>query len=296
MSDKSDKLAIRLIAIITKLNSGEKFTVRELAEEFATSEKTITTDLNKRLNQFLPIIRDKNYYYMESYAIGKLGFNDIRNFAKLSGIKELYPTLEDDLLADVLNAKINDSCLVKDGKYENLSNKVEEFKIVRLAITLKHTLTFIYNDKSRVVNPYKLVNNDNIWYLVGDENNKLKTYSFSKISNLSKTENSYLSNSEFVKIINKNEANWFSQDNISVILKIDSKVTDYFLKRKLLANQTILKHTDKALILKTIVSYDEEILRVVRYWMPHIKIIEPEYLQEKLINKLDTYIKECKKN
>lgn len=40
MSDKSDKLAIRLIAIITKLNSGEKFTVRELAEEFATSEKT----------------------------------------------------------------------------------------------------------------------------------------------------------------------------------------------------------------------------------------------------------------
>ena len=290
MSDKSDKLVIRLIAIITKLNSGEKFTAKELAEEFNTTDKTITTDLNKRLNQFLPIVREKNYYCLESYAIGKLGFNDIRNFAKLSGIKKLYPSLEDELLADVLNSKINDSCLVKGGKYEDLSTKNEEFKLLRLAITLKHILHFTYNNKPRVIKPYKLVNNDDIWYLVGDEKGQLKTYSFSKIETLYKTEELFHSKNEFIEIINKNQANWFSQDNIPIVLKIDAAVSEYFLRRKLLPNQTILKQTNEGITLKTIVSYEDEILKVVRYWIPHIKIIEPEELQERLIEELSIYI------
>jgi len=295
MSDKSDKLAIRLIAIITKLNSGERFTVKELVEEFGTSEKTITTDLNKRINQFLPIVREKNYYYMESYAIGKLGFNEIRNFAKLSGIKELYPSLEDELLADVLNAKINDSCLVKGGSYENLTSRDEDFKILRLAITLKHIVHFTYNNKPRVIKPYKLVNIDNLWYLSGDENSKLKTYSFSKISSLRKTEKTFEPNDEFLQIIAKNQSNWFSQDSISVILEIDSSVSEYFLRRELLPNQTILKNTQTSLVLKTTISYEDEILKVVRYWIPHIKIIEPEYLQKKLIDNLNFYIKQMEK-
>ena len=291
MSDKTDKITVRLIAIIVKLNSGEKFTSKELAKEFGVTERTITSDLNERLNKFLPIENKNNYYYLESYCIGQLGFNDIRNFARLSGIKDLYPTLADDLLADVLNAKINDSCLVKGGKYEDLSSKTEEFKLIRLAITIKHKLKFIYNDKARLVDPYKLVNNDDIWYLVADEDGQLKTYTFSKISKLSKTENSFKANREFLEIINKNQADWFSQDNINVILEIDSHVSEYFLRRELLPNQTILKNTKEKLVLQTKVSYDDEILKIVRYWIPHIKIKEPEYLQEKLLNELDMYLK-----
>ena len=291
MSDKTDKITVRLISIIMKLNSGEKFTSKELAKEFAVTERTITSDLNERLNKFLPIENKNNYYYLESYCIGQLGFSDIRNFARLSGIKDLYPTLADDLLADVLNAKINDSCLVKGGKYEDLSSKTEEFKLIRLAITIKHKLKFIYNDKARLVDPYKLVNNDDIWYLVADEAGQLKTYTFSKILKLSKTENSFKANRKFLEIINKNQADWFSQDNINVILEIDSHVSEYFLRRELLPNQTILKNTKEKLVLQTKVSYDDEILKIVRYWIPHIKIKEPEYLQEKLLNELNVYLK-----
>ena len=291
MSDKSEMLSIRLISIIIKLNSGDKLTTNELAKEFNVSTRTIREDLNNRLSQFLPIVSERNHYFLESYMIGKLGFNDIRNFARLSGIKELYPSLSDDLLADVLNSKINDSCLVKGGKYEDLSDKVEEFKLIRYAITIKHKINFTYNGKPREINPYKLVNNDDIWYLVGDEDDKLKTYSFSKILKLSKTEDSFKPNQEFLNIINKNQANWFSQDVINVTLEIDADVKEYFLRRELLPNQTILKNTKDKLILKTNVSYEEEVLKVVRYWIPHIKIVEPDYLQEKLLNGLDLYLK-----
>jgi len=141
-----------------------------------------------------------------------------------------------------------------------------------------------------VVNPYKLVNQDDIWYLVADEQGVLKNYSFTKISKLLKTEDSFEPNKEFLNIINKNQANWFSQNSVIVILEIDSIASEYFLRRELLPNQTILKQTKEKLILKTKVSYDEEILKVVRYWIPHIKIIEPEYLQEKLLNELQLYL------
>ena len=272
------------------LNDGQRVTAKYLAQEFNVTEKTITTDLNERLSKFLPIVREKNKYFLESFVVGKLGFSDIRNFAKLSGIQELYPTLADDLLADVLNAKINDSCLVKGEKYEDLSAKTEEFKILRLTITLKHIVAFTYNNKPRELKPYKLVNTNGIWYLVGDENSKLKTFTFSKIQKLLNTEKKFAPQREFIDIINKNQANWFSQKSIAVTLQIDAKVAEYFLRRELLPDQTILKHTNKSLVIKTQVSYEDEILKVVRYWLPHIKIIEPEYLQEKLLNELNLYL------
>jgi len=290
MDNKTDKLAIRFLYIITQLNSGEKLTPKELALKFDVTERIIQKDLNERLNQFLPITKENGKYFLESFLIGKLGYEDIKNFAMLSGIKKLYPSLEDNFLSDVLNKKINDSCLVKGASYEDISDKREEFDLIRVAITLKHQLTFIYNDKERIINPYKLVNNDDIWYLVGDEDGQLKTYSFTKISNLLKTENKFQANGEFLEIINKNQANWFSQDSINVILEIDTDVSEYFLRRELLPNQTVLKNTKEKLVLKTKVSYDDEILKIVRYWIPHIKIIEPGYLQEKLLNELNLYI------
>lgn len=291
MDNKTDKFAIRFLYIITQLNSGEKLTPKELALKFNVTERIIQKDLNERLNQFLPITKENGKYFLESFLIGKLGYEDIKNFAILSGLKNLYPSLEDSFLSDVLNKKINNSCLIKGGAYEDISDKEKEFDVIRLAIVLKHQLSFTYNNKHRVINPYKLVNNEDIWYLVGDEDGKLKTYSFTKISELFKTENEFRANKDFLEIINKNQANWFSQDSINVILEIDASAAEYFIRRDLLPNQTILRNTPDKLIVQTKVSYDDEILKIVRYWIPHLKIIEPEYLQEKLLNELNAYLK-----
>jgi len=291
MNNKTDKLTIRMIAIITKLNLGEQLTPKELAEEFCVSERIIQKDLNERLNQFLPIVKRDGRYFLEDFLIGKLDYDDIKTFAQLSGIEKLYPSLEPTFLSDVFNKKINDACLVKGGKYEDISDKRIMFDTLRLAITLKHQISFIYKDKQRVVNPYKLVNTHDIWYLVGDEDGTLKNFAFTKIKELHNTTKKFHPKQELIEIINKNEVDWFSQVSIKVILEIDAGVKEYFLRRELLPNQTILKETNKRLVLQTKVSYEEEILQVVRYWIPHIKIIEPIELQEKLHNQLNSYLK-----
>ena len=287
---KTDKLAVRLTSIITRLNAGEILSVKELADEFEVTQRSIQKDLNERVMQFLPVTHKNGQYYMEAYLLGKLTYDDIRDFAHLSGINKLYPTLDDNALSDILNKKVSDALLVKAGAYENISSKKGEFDLIRLAIVLKHQLCFTYKDKKRLLNPYKLVNNNDVWYLVGNEGGELKTYSFTKIEKLCKTEKSFTPNSNYNEIINDPNNKWFSKNKLKVILEIDSSVAEYFLRRELLPHQVVLKQTKKKLIVQTTVAYDEEILKIVRYWIPHIKIIEPYELDERLRNELILYL------
>ncbi len=175
-----DKIATRLALILTKLNNGERFTVEELSDEFKVTIRTIQRDLNERLI-YLPIIKEHNHYFMDAYALGKLNFEDIKNFATISGIKSLYPILNSGFISDILNAKINSAYLIKNQGFENISQHQQSFDNVSAAIIKLNPIEFFYKEKHRVVNPYKLVNNEGIWYLLAEENEQLKSFTFSKI-------------------------------------------------------------------------------------------------------------------
>ncbi|MEA2047776.1 MAG: DeoR family transcriptional regulator [Campylobacterota bacterium] len=152
MKQEHDKIGTRLGMILTRFNSGESFTVAELAEEFSVSDKTIQRDLNQRLSYF-PIEKRAGRYCLEKYCLGKLNFNDIKNFATFSGLKELYPSLDNSFIVDVLNSKINPSMHIKGYKYEDLSYKLDDFTTVASTIVTKQQLHFTYKEKQRVVNP-----------------------------------------------------------------------------------------------------------------------------------------------
>jgi predicted DNA-binding transcriptional regulator YafY len=66
---------------------------------------------------------------------------------------------------------------------------------------------------------------------------------------------------------------------------------DYFLRKDILPNMKILEQKENSFTISTKVSYDDEILKVVKYWIPYIKIISPLYLQEKFTNILKDYLK-----
>jgi predicted DNA-binding transcriptional regulator YafY len=290
MSDSHDTLANRLVIILTKLNNGERFTIKELEEEFNITQRTLQKDLNERLS-ILPIKRDRGYYYLEEYYLGKLNFNDIKNFATLAGIKDLYPALDDKFIKSMLSNRLDHPCLIKNHNYEDLSNKGNDFTSIESAISNKQIVICTYNDKQRVLKPYKLVNKNGIWYLAADENDKLKTYTFSKIKNLSISDEIYIPSKEFEKIIKENSLNWFSNQKIDVTLKIEGKAIEYFLRRKQFAKQEIIEQSKEYLIISTQVSYEEELLQVVKYWIPYMQILSPTTLQDKLIKNLQEYIK-----
>ena len=141
-----------------------------------------------------------------------------------------------------------------------------------------------------MIEPYKLVNNKGIWYLAGTQDSVLKTFSFNKISNLKATDAKFDIKDEVLQTIQNDDNVWFTQNQIEVILEVDKSVADYFQRRDILPNQTIIEQNDTHIIVSTKVSFEEEILKIVRYWIPNVRIIQPINLQDKLIKGLKEYL------
>ena len=65
----------------------------------------------------------------------------------------------------------------------------------------------------------------------------------------------------------------------------------YFRRRKLIANQVIEKELeDGGLIVSAKVGHANQVLPIVRYWIPHIRIISPEELQDEMEQELAGYL------
>ena len=275
-SNKYDKLAFRLSQILIKFNNRERFTKQELADEFNVDEKTIERDLNYRLN-IMPILKDKNKrYYLEDYALGQLSFCDIEKFAALCGASELFPVLDRGFITDLLNLKIAPVYEIKNSGFEMILRR--EF------------VSFIYNEKPREICPYKLINTNGIWYLLGDENGTLKTFTFTKIRNLKRDETrKFEPNDELVKRANGKKQVWFNDEMQEVILHVKQEACEYFLRKKTLLNYEIISR-ENGLTIKVKIAYDDEILNFVRAWIPFIRIVSPARLKEKMRTTLCEYL------
>ena len=284
-----DKLSVRLSQILTKLNNGERFTLEDLTIEFNVGIRTIIRDIRERLN-YLPLKKEGKYYFLEEYALGKLNFNDIKNFASISGIKSLYPSLTNQFLVEILDDRINKTYIVKNSGFEQIENKKDEFEKLSNAIINYQTVEFLYKEKQKKVKPYKLINSNSIWYLCANDDDKIKTYSLSKIENLKTTNETFKQNPQFLKQIEKDEINWFSNETKEVILKIDNKSKEYFLRKKVLSNMKMLEENEEYFVVSTKIAFDDEILNLVKYWIPYIQIVSPDCLAEKLNEILNNYL------
>ncbi|MCW1360166.1 YafY family protein [Campylobacter sp. CCS1377] len=281
-----DKLAVRLAQILMRFNDGGSFSLEELASEFNVDIRTIQRDLNQRLS-FMPIKKENGRYFLESFALGKLSFKDIQNFAMLSGIRELYPKLDERFVTDLLSSKINGIFMVKNDGFEKID--YESFEKISVAILKNFIITFTYKEKQREVKPYKLINYQGIWYLIADENNKLKHFSVSKIKDLSTTSKSFILKKEFINQI-LNDKNIWLDDSKEAIIRLSKSAKEYFFRKNILHNFEFIDEDEQSYTLKVYFSYDDELLNVVKQWIPYIRILKPINLKSKLEMILKDYL------
>lgn len=284
-----DKIAFRLAQILIKLNDGARLSIDELTEEFSVNKRTILRDF-ERLN-ILPIEKANGKYFLADYALGKLSYKDIQAFAILSGVKSLFPDLDDKFISDVLNEKLNKAYLIKNQGFEDLQISRAEFEEISAAIIKNKIVECSYSAKFRYLKPYKLINNNGVWYLLADDSGKLKNFTLSKLENIKIKESTFKPNEEFTNRIKQNDTNWFSDVKFEVTLEIKSEAISYFKRKKFLPNFKIISEDEDKIVLSTEVAYDDEILRVVKYWLPFIKIKEPEYLRVKFARLLEEYLR-----
>ena len=283
-SGNHDTLVYRLAQILVKLNQGEKLDPQVLADEFGVNLRTIQRDLNERF-AYLPLEKTNGYYRLDPAFLGKLTTRDIDRFAGLAGIRGLFPSLSDDFLRDIFDSRMQSALLVKGHHYEEIGGKEQLFHELEKAIVSRHQISFDYakteGKKSyAALSPYKLINNKGIWYLVALDAEKLKTFSFSKIERLRTLETSFEPKPIIEKQLAEDDGVWLSEEKQEIVLKIGRDVAGYFKRRRLIANQVIEKELeDGGLIVSAKVGHPNQIVPIVRYWIPHVRIISPETLQ-----------------
>ena len=150
--------------------------------------RTIQRDLNERF-AFLPLEKTGDAYRLHPGFLGKLSLRDIERFAGLARVRGLFPSLSDDFLRDIFDSRLQSALLVKGPNYEDLSGKEDSLRQLEQAILGHYPIAFEYQKNEgpktySVVEPYKLVNQDGIWYLAAKDDGKLKAYTFSKIDQL----------------------------------------------------------------------------------------------------------------
>jgi predicted DNA-binding transcriptional regulator YafY len=294
-ADNHDTLVFRLAQILVKLNQGEKLDPRALADEFGVNLRTIQRDLNVRF-AYLPLIKTNGRYHLDPTFLGKLNTRDIERFASLAGVRGLFPSLSDDFLRDIFDTRIQSALLVKGHHYENLAGKEPQFRLLEQAIVARHHVAFDYQkDEGRkhyeVVAPYKLVNHKGIWYLAGRHGDKLKTFAFGRIEHLRPLDSHFDADPEIDNKLIEEDGIWLGEENKEIVLKIAREVAGYFKRRKLIANQVIEKELeDGGLIVSARVGHPNQVLPIVRYWIPYIRIISPEGLQGELERDLAAYL------
>lgn len=295
---KTTQLAQRLSIILARLSQGERLKIDELADEFQVSERTIRRDISDRLDFLAWEECSNGYYKINRSKMGILSEEDIERFSLFASISNLFSKIDRDFFQE----KLTQSVQVKGFQYEQISYLEKEFTLLKQAIKNHQLVSFKYQknntsgqieSKFYQISPYGLVNKNGVWYLIGIDHDKQKTFCFTQITALELSTETFIPNEKLLAEIKQNDSLSFGNQLSEVVVQVSNFAAPYFTRRKLLPNQELVhKLDDGGLLLSCKNVHSLDIVPIVQYWIPHLTIISPVKLQVEMIKKLQGYIAE----
>ncbi len=139
--------------------------------------------------------------------------------------------------------------------------------------------------------PYGLVLQDGIWYLAATNAGKLKAYALGKMDRLLVSPDTFTPDAGIAKKLQEEDSIWLNLQKSEVVLKVAPPAADYFLRQKLIGGQKIEKQLEGgSLIVSGTIAHPNQILPIVRQWIPCIRIINPDGMQAELDEQLRAYL------
>lgn len=293
-TNNHDLLAFRLASILQKLNQGERLSIDALAQEFGVHKRTIQRDLLERF-AFLPLEKTDGLFALSPAYLGRITLCDIEHFAGLAGLNGLFPSLGAQFIRELFDSRLQETLDIHGGNYENLQQRVDDFRALQHAIGQRHLVRFSYRkadgNKWVEVAPYRLINHSGIWYLAAADHGQPKAYAFGKISALTSLDTSYTTDPNIESMLDEEDSIWLNEKKTEVVLTVAPAAAIYFRRRKLVAQQVIEKELKNGgLIVSGKFAHPDQILPIVRYWIPHVRIVSPEDWQGEMERQLQSYL------
>jgi len=301
---KHDIYFARVLQMLQILSERGSARVVDLAEEFNVDKRTIYRDLDRL--HFFPIeLKRGVIHIMEGFnlqnskladdelLIAELAFNSIGNIDE-NVSKKLH-----SIRSKLSNPLFFNPYDIKEESFESINMDSDLLNKIEDAIHKCNLSKLTSNDITSVIEPYKVVAFDGIWYLLAKDtlDKKVKTYLISTIQEFRASLKTFSSEHIDVdKILENVHTAWFEDGNsFKVKVKIKKEIAHIFKLKKHLSSQELVKeNSDGSLIVNFSVSCDEDVDNLIKAWLPHIEVLQPARFRKKLIGELEDYIKELK--
>ncbi|WP_304350225.1 YafY family protein [Comamonas testosteroni] len=281
---KGEKLAQRLSQILARLHQGDVLDKHQLAQDFQVDVRTIERDLGERLIGIVERSAAGQWQLTHS-SRSSVPAKHLHGYARISGTEHLFPDNSLRYLLEQLHTpEPQRTTHVQAIAHEDLRPRMQEFMQLQVAIKHKHPCGFDYKGKARNVKPYKLIHKNGIWYLAAEEGGKLKNFSIALIQSLQVDEKSHFEPKHtHEEYIDAKDDVWFTEGTTEVLLRVAPKAAHYFMRRSLLPQQQHRQDSDGSLLVSARINHIQQLLPVVRYWLPHVRIVQPVELEQELI-------------
>ncbi len=294
-----DTKLFRHTQIIAKLYNGAKLTHKELAEEFNVSTKTIQRDFTALVIHY-PIYKDGHRWRLEDdYEFEEqLSVQDDLTLKLLLQASKSFDKSFQNSSAKLLS-RISEnisSPIYTKIELENISNKLNEVSLIEEAINQSRQISFTYlkeNDYFEIlIDPYKIVNFDSFWYLVGKRKGNLRRYYLQNIFDVTIEDTKFRKSTKVEKLIHNAINIWFDENNsFEVKLLIHKSIAKYFQRKPISKTQRYIGLDAEGNMIVTLqATHENEIFPIVKYWLPNIKILEPPEMNEKVKKDLEEFI------
>ena len=279
---------IRQTEIYKLFTIGNSYTTKELSEIFDVTQKTIQNDI-----KLLHMLEKSGRRYSMPQAFRN---SHILETAEMSAslmsalFKQTLPQLSDS--ADILfsQAPQNGDVFMFDILLEKIHDDVMLSNII-VAITSKVDIECTYTNaqgeaSNKVLYPLKIANSYGNWYLIAYDiaKEKIKTFHLEHITDLSINKDShlYLKDKEQLAIKAKEiRSIWFDGHEKSVILSVSGLARGY-LKRKEYETLSLQQEEARHDLYEMRYFHANEVLALVKQWLPFISIVKNKELQDQL--------------
>jgi len=263
----------------------------------------------RQMEQHMEKLHSKKVLYGEEKAYMRLAMESIRKLDTLS--TKHHSEIEGRLgLQQGMEAS---PYFIDNEDMESVDMSDVDIIHLKEAIVKDAIVEFRYTGKSRkewyVVEPYKLIIFDGLWYLFGkdtaDSDTPYKTWRLVHIKDVDydrsgqNTHNMDDSHSESILkeaedarfVVDETESKPVIRKDITVMLRISPEIDEHFDHEAHIPGvlSDPLKQKDGTLLLTTKVNSFNDIESEIKSWLPHIEVLEPQEYREKLLLDIEKF-------
>lgn len=307
----------RVLEIVKKIIEKKSVTIKELANEFDVSIRSIQRDIKDNI---IPIMGDQISREKDIVRFVDKGF--VHNMLFENDRDELEKFIDISIAADDkfierldekskkyinnLKKEFSNIYTFKRGLIEERHFSSELLSKVKSAIKGRRysDIEYLEDSKKSVYKNARLLRivfAEGNFYAVGLaenalENNGLKFFRLNFIKDITIEPKEFNKTGDVIRANDYIDSfqtllGRFGVAKFDVVISVDSSVKKYFKEKKFLPSQKIISEDENGnLLLEYKVTDEMEILPLVKRWMPLIDIIEPLHMKERLLNDMRGYI------